>query len=206
MISIIDYGMGNIHSLKGAIKKIAPSLEVIISNDPNIISESKLIFLPGVGHFKSAMESLDSLDLNNLIRNLVLVENKPIMGICLGMQLLFSTSTEGGLINGLNLIPGEVTKLNTGKDKIPHIGFNSVIPPIESSMFNRVHSYDFYFVHSYCVHELFLNNAYIAYCKCNGEFVAAVEYEHIWGTQFHPEKSQGEGLRIIKNFIDIYGK
>ena len=197
--------MGNVHSLKGAIKKAVPSLEVIISNDYNIISESKLIFLPGVGHFKSAMQSLEKLDLNNLIRDLIIVEKKPIMGICLGMQLLFSSSTEGGFIKGLNLIPGEVTKLKTGKDKVPHIGFNSVIPSKKSRMFKNIDYYDFYFVHSYCVHQLLIEDVQITRCNNNGEFVAAIEHNHIWGTQFHPEKSQGEGLRLIKNFIEFYG-
>ena len=126
------------------------------------------------------------------------------MGICLGMQLLFSNSSEGGLNRGLGLLDGEVRRIQNGVEKIPHIGFDAVSPCSEGKMFTGVNKLDFYFVHSYCVKHAD-NESKLSYCNYNEKFVAAIEKKHIWGTQFHPEKSQGNGLQLLKNFIDSYG-
>jgi len=202
---IVDYGMGNVHSLKGALTNVNKIKDIYVSNDHKLISKADLIFLPGVGHFKKAMEKLENLDLTNLLRELVIIKKKPIMGICLGMQLLFRGSSEGGISGGLGLLNADVRKLSEGKGKIPHIGFNSVCPSNNSQMFKNISHRDFYFVHSYCVRKFELKGAQISFCHYNERFVAAVEFENIWCTQFHPEKSQGSGLDIICNFVDAYG-
>ena len=203
-IAIVDYGMGNIHSLKGALTFVSSSADIALVNDEKTLGDADLIFLPGVGHFKNAMEALDSLGLSEVLQSLVLDKKRPIMGICLGMQLLFSNSTEGGINPGLGLIEGKVRRIKDGDEKIPHIGFDEVNPPSGSKMFAGVEKLDFYFVHSFCVRET-LDDSLITYCNHNDQFVATIEKEHIWGTQFHPEKSQENGLKLLRNFIVTYG-
>ena len=203
-IAIVDYGMGNIHSLKGALSYISPSADIALVNDGKSLGEADLIFLPGVGHFKAAMEALDSLGLSDMLKISVLDNKKPIMGICLGMQLLFSNSSEGGVNPGLGLVDGKVRRIDDGVEKIPHMGFDRVSPSSESKMFTGIDKLDFYFVHSYCVKETG-NESLLTYCDYNEIFIAAIEKEHIWGTQFHPEKSQGSGLQLLSNFIFTYG-
>ena len=203
-IAIVDYGMGNIHSLKGALTFISSSADIALVNDEKTLGDADLIFLPGVGQFKNAMEALDSLGLSEVLQSLVLDKKRPIMGICLGMQLLFSNSTEGGINPGLGLIEGKVRRIKDGDEKIPHIGFDEVNPPSGSKMFAGVEKLDFYFVHSFCVRET-LDDSQITYCNHNDQFFAAIEKGHIWGTQFHPEKSQENGLKLLRNFIDTYG-
>jgi glutamine amidotransferase len=203
-IAIVDYGMGNIHSLKGALTFISSSADIALVNDEKTLGDADLIFLPGVGHFKNAMEALDSLGLSEVLQSLVLDKKSPIMGICLGMQLLFSNSTEGGINPGLGLIEGKVRRIKDGDEKIPHIGFDEVNPPSGSKMFAGVEKLDFYFVHSFCVRET-LDDSQITYCNHNDQFFAAIEKGHIWGTQFHPEKSQENGLKLLRNFIVTYG-
>lgn len=203
-IAIVDYGMGNIFSLYGALNYVSPAAKIELTHDKKILEKVDLIFLPGVGHFKSAMDKLISLDLVNTIKELVLGDKKPIMGICLGMQLLFTDSSEGGDISGIGLLKGNVRPLKNGNEKIPHIGFDTITPPLKSLMFSNINNYDFYFVHSYCINTV-RDNSLITLCDYNEKFIAAVENEHIWGTQFHPEKSQKSGLKILKNFIETHG-
>jgi imidazole glycerol-phosphate synthase subunit HisH len=203
IIAIIDYGMGNLLSLSNAISKVDKNVDIILSSDKNVIYNSDLIFLPGVGHFKKAMESLYSLDLVRVIREDVLINKKPVFGICLGMQLLFSESEEGGGSEGLNLLKGSVKKLSGGNCKIPHIGFNSISNDSRSLMMKNIENKDFYFVHSYCVQNS--DEDYVKiFCRHNKPFLAAFEKDNIWGTQFHPEKSQNNGLILIKNFIEAW--
>jgi glutamine amidotransferase len=203
-IAIVDYGMGNIHSLKGALTYISPSADIALVNDGKSLGETDLIFLPGVGHFRAAMNALDSLGLAEELKILVLDNKKPIMGICLGMHLLLSNSSEGGINPGLGLVDGKVRRIEDGVEKIPHIGFDTVNPPSHSFMFAGIKNLDFYFVHSYCVKNTD-NDCIITYCNYNKNFVAAIEKGHIWGTQFHPEKSQGSGLQLLRNFIVTHG-
>ena len=200
-IVIVDYGMGNIQSLKGAISTLNHKAKIFVSNEHNIISEADLLFLPGVGHFKAAMDKLESLKLTELLRELVLYKGIPIMGICLGMQLLFRNSLEGGFVKGLGFFDAEVKPIRSGREKIPHIGFNTVVPATKSKMFKKIKHRDFYFVHSYCVNNLEIKDAEITFCNYNESFIAAIEAGKIWGTQFHPEKSQDSGLQLINNFL-----
>ena len=196
--------MGNIHSLKGALAYISSSADIALVNDDKSLNEADLIFLPGVGHFKTAMEALGSLGLAEVLKMLVIDKKKPIMGICLGMQLLFSNSSEGGISPGLGFVDGKVRRIKDGAEKIPHIGFDDVSTASGGKMFTGISKLDFYFVHSYCVKDAD-NESKVSYCDYNENFVASVEKEHIWGTQFHPEKSQGSGLQLLSNFIATYG-
>jgi imidazole glycerol-phosphate synthase subunit HisH len=200
-IVIVDYGMGNIHSLKGALTTLNHKGKIFVSNEHNLISEADLLFLPGVGHFNAAMQKLESLKLIELLRELVLTKKTPIMGICLGMQLMFRSSLEGGKVKGLGFFDAEVKLIRSGREKIPHIGFNTVVPATKSIMFKNVKHRDFYFVHSYCVNNLEIKDAKISSCDYNESFIAALELDNIWGTQFHPEKSQDSGLKLINNFL-----
>ena len=200
-IIIVDYGMGNIQSLIGALKSLNHKAKIFVSNEHDIISAADLLFLPGVGHFKAAMDNLESLELTELLRELVLYKGIPIMGICLGMQLLFRSSLEGGFIKGLGFFDAEVKPIRSGREKIPHIGFNTVVPATKSKMFKKIKHRDFYFVHSFCVNNLEIKDAKITYCDYNESFIAAIELKNIWGTQFHPEKSQDSGLKLINNFL-----
>jgi imidazole glycerol-phosphate synthase subunit HisH len=204
-IAIVDYGMGNIHSLKSALLYISPRANIALTNDGVALENSDLIFLPGVGHFKTAMDKLESLRLVKTLRELVLDKKKSIMGICLGMQLLFSDSSEGGINLGLGLLNGQVRYIADGVEKIPHIGFNTVTPPSQSRMFAGIDNLDFYFVHSYCVKDIGFDANTTTRCNHNEKFVAAIENGHIWGSQFHPEKSQESGLKLLENFINTHG-
>ncbi|MEM6318762.1 MAG: imidazole glycerol phosphate synthase subunit HisH [Bacteroidota bacterium] len=201
-IAIIDYGMGNIYSLKAAIKKIEPEAEIYYTNDADEIRACDRIFLPGVGNFTVAMEKIRGLHLHQILDEVVKKDKKPIMGICLGMQLLFERGVEGGDTEGLGFIKGTVNKFSDKLPvKIPHMGFNEVKVEGQTSIFQNVNYFDFYFVHSFRVKSL--EQTVDSYGECNyGEsFIATVEYDNIVGTQFHPEKSQGSGLRLLENFL-----
>ncbi|WP_103665867.1 imidazole glycerol phosphate synthase subunit HisH [Gracilimonas amylolytica] len=206
-IAIIDYGMGNIHSLKAAIKEVNPEIDIILTNEHKSLNRVDALFLPGVGHFGAAVEKLQQYSLIEFLRELVLEKNKPLFGICLGMQLLFDSSDESPNSKGLGLIEGSVTKFKNEPYKVPHIGFNTItVNSRNGDMLNNIDSNDFYFVHSYAAKEIDKLNDNCSYSRClyNDEFIASVEKKHIWGTQFHPEKSQRSGLGIIKNFINKY--
>ncbi len=203
MISIIDIGMGNLWSLKSALdflgyknKFVKNSLE---------LKDCKKIILPGVGSFKEAMSKLIDYKLDKAIIDLVQNEKIKILGICLGMQLLCESSTEDGYTKGLNLIPLKVEKFTqkeVGENKIPHIGFNLVENVNSKKLFkNLSKKSDFYFVHSY---RTILDNLKVNHsiCNYNINFVASLENENIFGTQFHPEKSQTNGLVLLKNFLE----
>ena len=203
-ITIIDYGVGNILSLKNAVSSCGH--DTIVTNKPKEIESATHIILPGVGAFSAAMEKLQSL---NLINPLTKAKNNEsfILGICLGMQLLFSQSEEFKITNGLNFIEGEIKKLDkfeSGIDvKLPHIGwqkcnFNSSekINILENLSSND----EFYFVHSYALKN-YNNNLKISKSNYkNIKFPAIINYKNIYGCQFHPEKSRKAGLKLIKNF------
>jgi len=197
-ITIVDYGMGNIYSLQSALKFLG--YDSICSNKSEDIINADKIILPGVGSFKIAMDNIIKLKIDKSIKIAVKVNNIPILGICLGMQLLGVSSTEDGFSNGLNLFEGEVTKFIDQSVKIPHVGFNNVNHPVNSTLFKGIKmNSDFYFVHSY---KMTTNKTNGIGLTSNGEsFVASYEEENIFGTQFHPEKSQTNGLLLIKNFI-----
>jgi len=208
-ITIIDYGCGNILNLARAIKFLG--FEAEITNEKNKIINSSNVILPGVGAFGHAMKQLEKHNLHKIILDYANL-NKPLLGICLGMQLLFTKSYEFGVHAGLNLIEGEVVKISNKKNreiKIPHVGWNEIYPKKSQKEWNSkilnssLVGKSFYFVHSFlCLTKK--SESTVAICEYLGISIpAVVSKDHIFGCQFHPEKSAKDGLSILKNFCDI---
>ncbi|HHY91818.1 MAG TPA: imidazole glycerol phosphate synthase subunit HisH [Firmicutes bacterium] len=197
MIAIVDYGMGNLGSVSRALKALGE--EVCISADPAEITAAQGVILPGVGAFGDAMAELRTRRLVEAVRRAA-ASGRPFLGICLGMQLLFTIGEEGGRQAGLDILPGVVRRLQ-GEVKIPHIGWNSLSFPRPTPLFDGVAPGSFvYFVHSYvAVPEK--EEVVAATCSYGEEFTAAVRQDNVWGTQFHPEKSSQVGLAILRNFV-----
>ncbi len=198
MIGIIDSKICNIYSLTNMLKKLNADF-ITFDNPENIHSVDRLI-LPGVGAFPKAMENLNKSGLKNSIIQFAR-SGKPVLGICLGMQLLFDKSTEFGISEGLGLIPGEIIKINTDL-VLPHIGWNDLSIKPGCKILERVdNGADVYFVHSYRAET---DTKYIAATTNYGEIIPAVVYkDNIYGAQFHPEKSMKWGEIILSNFINI---
>lgn len=200
MIGIIDYGLGNLYSVLNALKKI--NFDAEIFSDPKKINNYSNIILPGVGSFKKGMNNLEEknwiLNIENYIQS-----GKPFLGICLGMQLLLSKGEEYGTAEGLDLIPGQVIKMQTDENyKIPHVGWNSLEFLKDHLLFKDIKkNIDFYFVHSYsCIVDN--KDHIIANFEYGKSFTACIAKENVVGTQFHPEKSIPSGLTILKNFAN----
>ena len=202
MIAIIDYGVGNIFSLKSSFKKIGA--DAVLTSDIEVIKAADKIVLPGVGAFGDAAEKLKGSGLFEVIKD-VCKNGKPLLGICLGMQLLFEKGYEYGEHEGLGLIKGNVRFIGdyiTPGLKIPHIGWNSLSFPKENKIFKYLNEGDFvYFVHSY--HGTECDSSVIATTEYGGTLTAAVADGNVYGMQFHPEKSGDTGLKILKAFCEI---
>lgn len=202
-VTVIDYGMGNLWSVKSALDYLGASTS--ITADPEIVCRAEVLILPGVGSFRKAMSSLKNTGLQQAILEAVKTKGSKILGICLGMQLLGSYGTEDGETAGLGLIPNRVERFTTeevGKNKIPHIGFNAVRRGEQSILFRGLPaSADFYFVHSYRLLPQNLKGK-TAISTYGIDFLAGFEVDNIYGTQFHPEKSQTNGLVLLKNFLE----
>jgi imidazole glycerol-phosphate synthase subunit HisH len=202
MIAIIDFGLGNLGSVANMIKRIG--YEGVITSDINEIGTADKIILPGVGNFDRAMINIRSLGLEEIIRHRVVNKNIPILGICLGMQILCFTSEEGKE-KGLGLINANVIRFRfeeSRKLKIPHMGWNSVHKTKNHPIFSNLsEDVRFYFVHSY---HVICNNAdnEIALTNYGYDFVSSFADKNIAGVQFHPEKSHKYGLNLLKNFIE----
>ena len=196
MIAIIDYGMGNLRSVCKAFEAVGAQAQVThIVGD--ILKADKVV-LPGVGAMGPSMQKLQELSLIAPIRK-VIQDGKPFLGICLGLQLLFDKSSEGGMCEGLKILPGSVERFT--QLKVPHMGWNQVnIQPNGNKMFQEILTGEnMYFCHSYFVKPQ--NSAIAAGTTNYGiDFVSAVVRDNVWGVQFHPEKSQKAGLQILKNF------
>lgn len=199
MIAIIDYGSGNIFSLQSSLKAIGQ--DVIVTRDKDEIKAADHIILPGVGAFKDAADKLHSVGLFEFIQDEA-KSGKPMLGICLGMQLLFDQSTEYGLHQGLGLIHGEVRGIEDVIPKdldIPHMGWNRLIYKNPSPLFDGIPEGSFvYFVHSYAAFDC--EKDLIAQAEYGVPLTAAVQHGNVCGTQFHPEKSGPVGLKILQNF------
>jgi len=202
-VTIVDFGMGNLKSVYNAFKYLG--CEVAITSEPKIVEHSQRVVLPGVGSFRLAMDRLNQTGMTSALKKTIEKKNAKILGICLGLQLIGRMSTEDGLTQGLNFVEGDVEKFSPSAlqpYKIPHVGFNSVTFKSESILFNGLSSpADFYFTHSYRMKQC--ESAELTASTTHGEqFVAAIEAGNVFATQFHPEKSQSNGLVVLKNFVD----
>jgi imidazole glycerol-phosphate synthase subunit HisH len=198
-VLILDYGMGNIFSVKNALKYLGAKVK--ISSNPSDMIEYNHIILPGVGSFSKAMEKIKYLKMDIGIKNSA-KKKKNIFGICLGFQLLCNTSTEGGLKKGLGLIEDDIIKMDFNFGKVPHVGFNNIKIIKHNKLLDGIkEDADFYFNHSYFLKN---NNQNFVSSTCinNNDFVSSYCKDNIYGTQFHPEKSQSNGLIILKNFLN----
>ncbi|MCF6200982.1 MAG: imidazole glycerol phosphate synthase subunit HisH [Hydrogenimonas sp.] len=203
MVAVIDYNMGNLASVKNALKKIGAKSMIV--SDPDKIRSFDRILLPGVGAFGDAMEHLRSSGMDEAVKEFA-ATGKPMLGICLGMQLLFSKSLEFGEHEGLGLVPGEVvpfdSKMFETPHKVPHMGWNELFVQRETPLFAGMQKeFYLYFVHSY--HAVTSDEYAIGRTWYGYEFVSAVSNGNIFGIQPHPEKSHDNGLKILKNFTEI---
>lgn len=203
MIAIIDYGMGNLYSVSKALERM--NVEYTISNDIDTLKKANGYILPGVGSFKDAMSILNETGLAQFVKD-VAKSGKPLLGICLGMQLLFEESEENGFATGLSLLPGKVVKIpeNTGVEqlKVPHMGWNDLNMTNESPLLESLQTQFAYFVHSYYVKSE-EPEVILATASYGVDVPAVVGRKNVFGTQFHPEKSSELGLSILQNFIKI---
>jgi len=206
-IVIIDYNMGNLRSVQKAFEKVG--CDAVITNNHKIIKNASKVVLPGVGAFKDGMKNLEELGLIDILNEEVLENKKPFLGICLGMQLIASKSYENGETDGLGWVDAEVVKFDftdyDKKLKIPHVGWNNVSYKNNNLLFDGIaNNSDFYFVHSY----YFKTNVDIVTSTTDYgfDFVSSVNKNNIYAFQFHPEKSQTAGLKLIENFVNINGE
>lgn len=207
-VIIIDYGVGNLFSVKRAVEEC--NADAILSSEPDVIAQADRVILPGVGAFGKGMQALESLGLVEVIKEIA-KDGTPLLGICLGMQLLLSESEEHGRNSGLDIIPGRVVSISSLATerltlKVPHIGWNSLVCPEDVSwsstiLQNSTPGDTVYFLHSFAVRP---NDSAIQIADClysGNRFAAVVEEGNVCGCQFHPEKSGKTGLNILKNWI-----
>ena len=201
MIAIIDYGVGNLFSLKSSFAAIGS--EAVVTSDPDVIAEADRLILPGVGAFEDAARKLRDTGMTDVVRREA-ASGKPIMGICLGMQLLLDKSYEYGEHEGLGLIHGSVRPISDVIDeglKIPHIGWNRLIVKKQSPLFKYLNDGDcVYFVHSYYAADC---DDVTAVAEYSAELTASIEKGNVFGCQFHPEKSGDVGLNILRAFCEV---
>ena len=202
MIVIIDYGIGNLASVLNMFKKIGTK-DVCISSDNTIIEKADKLLLPGVGSFDAGMNNLEKSGIIPILNNKVLIQKTPILGICLGMQLLTQKSEEG-IKKGLGWIDGETVKFNfntNGQLKIPHMGWNYVNVKKENPLIDINEKNRFYFVHSYyvkCKEEQSIATTHYGF-----DFTCMMNKDNIFGAQFHPEKSLRFGIKFLENFVKL---
>jgi glutamine amidotransferase len=208
MLVIVDYKMGNLHSVKKKLDFL--KVDSVISSDPAVILSASKLILPGVGHFGQAMENLRKLNLIDALNEAVLVKKTPILGICLGMQLMAKMSEEGleqGIKNkeqGLGWFDAEVVKFtfeDTLRFKVPHTGWNTISIEKDSPIMKDIpENSEFYFVHSYYMKANDPSDV-LNYTEYGNRFVTAISKDNIYGFQYHPEKSHDVGLQLIRNFV-----
>ncbi len=194
MIAILDYGSGNLRSAHRAFERSGE--EVVVTSDFDIALNAKGLVVPGVGAFAACMQGLQAVRGDEIVRQRVAL-NRPTLGICVGMQILFSQGVEHGVHAGVGIWDATVEKLET--KVLPHMGWNTVTPHKESKIFKGVESESFYFVHSYAVTKSV--GKVESFTDYEGPFIAAIEDGAMTATQFHPEKSGDAGLHLIKNWV-----
>ncbi len=201
MIAIIDYGVGNLFSLHSSFLKIGA--ETVVTSDPNLIRSADRVILPGVGAYGEAAEKIKIAGLDKVVREIA-SDGKPLLGICLGMQLLFEYGTEFGKNAGLGLLKGHVVSMRDeigSALKLPQIGWNALNIKRDNKLFKYINNGDHvYFVHSF--HAVDCEESLIATTEYGAEITAAVAKDNVFGCQFHPEKSGEIGLNILKGFLD----
>lgn len=205
MITIIDYGVGNLGSILNILKKIGA--EAVITSDAGVIQEANKLLLPGVGSFDAGMQKLENLGFVELLNKKVLDKKTPILGICLGVQL-FTRKSDEGKRKGLSWLDAETVRFDPGKLssglKVPHMGWSKVNPARESLLFeNTSEELRFYFLHSYHL-KCYDQKDVLAFSDHGYEFVSVIEKDNIVGVQFHPEKSHKFGMQLLKNFDQNY--
>jgi len=204
-IKIVDFGMGNLHSVVRKFDRIGGRATASLTSDPADIVRADKLVLPGVGHFGRAMENLRSLQMIDALNEAALVRKIPILGICLGMQLMTRRSEEGG-VAGFGWIDADVVRLrvkDTLRYKVPHVGWCRVAIRRESALLKEIpDGAEFYFVHSY---TLRVNEADVVLCESDyaRSFPSAIEDGNLFGVQFHPEKSHRLGDRLLENFVEL---
>jgi glutamine amidotransferase len=204
-IAVVDYGMGNLRSVQQAVRKVAPDATVSVTDDPKVVASAKRVIFPGQGAMPDCMRELDARGLRQAV--LDAAHNKPFLGICIGLQMLFEHSAEGN-VPGLGVLPGEVVRfahdlkdVQGNKLKVPHMGWNQVHHG-EHTLWNGIaQDARFYFVHSYYVQprDSALVQATSDYPQ---PFVCAAARDNLFAVQFHPEKSAAAGLKLLQNFIN----
>tara|TARA_Y100000590_G_scaffold83785_1_gene93423 strand:+ start:8787 stop:9422 length:636 start_codon:yes stop_codon:yes gene_type:complete len=207
-IAIIDYGLGNIQSAKKSIEKVILDNnvegDVYFASDFKLLEKSTHIILPGQGAFESCIKGLKNLEgMIDELNKQIIYKKKPILGICVGMQLLANRSFENGINEGLGWIEGSIEKVPNGKLSLPHMGWNDLTKQSSHKVLDNINNDDhFYFVHSYYFKTI-NNENIIATANYGINFPAIVAKENILGVQFHPEKSSSSGLKMLTNFINI---
>jgi imidazole glycerol-phosphate synthase subunit HisH len=205
-IVILNYGLGNVRSVGNALRAIG--INATISRERQSILDADGLIIPGVGSFPQGMKNLSDLGLTQVIHKYVDL-GKPLLGICLGMQILFDSGSEFSSTQGLGILPGsiDIVPLENCVGRLPHIAWSTLKTTNQgiSKMFNGLNEKEqrFYFVHSYAAKNVPLENINGTVTYFNKEIIAAVQSGNIWGTQFHPEKSGPSGLRVLENFIDL---
>lgn len=200
---VIDYGMGNLRSVSKACEKVG--FQALVTSDPEQISSASALILPGVGAFAECVSNLKKRNLFSLLQKILNKNDRPFLGICLGLQLLFDESEEGGTTAGLGVVPGKVRRFEKGK-KVPHMGWNQIQTVQKSPLLKDIQNGEFvYFVHSYYVDPK-EDSVAISKTEYGTSFVSAIQKGNIYATQFHPEKSQQVGLKILSNFKKICEK
>ena len=201
-VAIINYGIGNIRSLYNSLKKIEIEAEII--TDPETIYKFNKVFLPGVGSYKDAIEKIKKIGWDKAIKNFLSNQNKSLFGICVGMQILSTYGYEHGISNGLDIIKGEILRMDEHGCglKLPHIGWNNIKVLNKNLLTENLNNEDnFYFVNSYSFKAV-NSNELIATTSYGIEFPSIINKQNVFGTQFHPEKSSKAGIQILKNFIN----
>jgi imidazole glycerol-phosphate synthase subunit HisH len=201
-IVIVDYGMGNLRSISGALEFLGYN-EVVISSHRETILKADRLILPGVGNFGSAISNIRSLELDLALEVAAFERSTPILGICLGMQLLGISSTESGYNTGLSFYEGRIGFFDDIGLPVPHVGFNQVVCQHDMRLFNQIdNNSDFYFTHSYKMASS--GEGLVSTCDYGGDFICGFEKDNIAGVQFHPELSQENGLALLKNYVELF--
>lgn len=210
-VAVIDYGMGNLHSVKSALEHVAPEQKVVVTSDPAVVAAADRVIFPGVGAIRDCMAEINRLGFGQLLREQI-ATGKPVLGICVGMQALMDHSEENGGVDCIGILGGQVKYFGEHhKDaagnplKVPHMGWNQVHHNNHPLWKDIAQDARFYFVHSYYV-QAADENRVAASCEYGVKFHTALSRDNLFAVQFHPEKSHTAGLQLLKNFLHWDGK